>query len=361
MDTEALKRQFYHSGFWYQILKIFIVTPAFFRFYRRVKVLGKQNIPRKGPFIYAITHQNSLMDALAVLCTQWSQPLFVARADIFENKTVVKILHFLRILPIFRQRDKGKFENQNDQVFDILVSVLVHKKVVGIMPEGVFNPTKMLAPLQKGIFRIAMPAVEEMQKNGLPVDLKIVPVGVNWEDPKSFYKNITVCYGEPMQTADYYAGYKENQAATLKQMTNELTARMRATQIEYTETILPKKTLSLTEKISNLLFILLLLLLLPIAAVGLLIGIIPYLLSLRLQNLIRDPQFKMSLRYVITLLADVLVHIALFTLSFIFLYNNWLLLIGAFILILFFEKIWYEWMARYSQIITTFASQNTKE
>ena len=66
-------------------------------FYRKVIVLGKENINPEAHNIFAPNHQNALMDALAVLFTQEGYLVFLARADIFKKKLIASILYFLKI------------------------------------------------------------------------------------------------------------------------------------------------------------------------------------------------------------------------------------------------------------------------
>ena len=82
------------AGFWHNNV-----------FYRKVIVLGRENINPDDPLIFAPNHQNALMDALAVLFTHKGQPVFLARADIFKRKTIAAILYFLKILPVYRIRE----------------------------------------------------------------------------------------------------------------------------------------------------------------------------------------------------------------------------------------------------------------
>ena len=74
-------------------------------FYRKVIIVGRENINPEDHLIYAPNHQNALMDALAVLFTQKGQLVFLARADIFKRNFLASILYFLKILPVYRIRD----------------------------------------------------------------------------------------------------------------------------------------------------------------------------------------------------------------------------------------------------------------
>ena len=92
----------------------FFVKIAMKVFYKNITIEGKENIPRNCPIIFASNHQNALMDPLAILYASNMQVVFAARADMFKNKTVTKILYFLKIIPIFRMKD-GKENLQKNK------------------------------------------------------------------------------------------------------------------------------------------------------------------------------------------------------------------------------------------------------
>ncbi|MBQ2419204.1 MAG: 1-acyl-sn-glycerol-3-phosphate acyltransferase, partial [Alistipes sp.] len=73
--------------------------------YRNVRYVGREKIPQDGAVIYAVNHTNALMDALVLLAMDHRPKVFVARADIFRNPKLAKILTWLKIMPIMRIRD----------------------------------------------------------------------------------------------------------------------------------------------------------------------------------------------------------------------------------------------------------------
>ena len=99
----------------YTVLKPYVdrVTKIFFR----TTSYNYENVPTDEILIYAINHQNALMDALAIISTAKTQPVFLARADIFKKKAVAKILTFLKILPIYRIRDGKESLRNNNAIF----------------------------------------------------------------------------------------------------------------------------------------------------------------------------------------------------------------------------------------------------
>ena len=103
------------KSLFYSILRPYVdlLTTTYFR----TKVHNFKNVPKDDIIIYAPNHQNALMDALAILATVHTEPVFLARADIFKKKMIEKILTFLRILPIYRIRDGKESLGNNDAIF----------------------------------------------------------------------------------------------------------------------------------------------------------------------------------------------------------------------------------------------------
>ena len=213
----------------YYLLRNLLVRPSFYLFYRKVDVIGAKSVPDTGPVIFAPNHQNALMDALSILCTKDRQPVFVARADIFQKPLIIAVLNFLRILPIYRKRDGVNSSDHNQDTFDILLKVLHSNQAVGIMPEGTHNEIKRLRMLQKGAFRMAMQAQE---KYGNSPMVKIIPVGLEYTSTNKFRSDVTVRYGTALELSDFYDLYVENPAKAYRKLQDALMAKMREGMID---------------------------------------------------------------------------------------------------------------------------------
>ena len=105
-------------------------------FYRKIIILGGENINPDHHLIFAPNHQNALMDALAVAFTQDRRLIFLARADIFRKKVIASILYFLKILPVYRIRDGFSSLKGNDEIFTKTIDVIKSKSALVILPEG---------------------------------------------------------------------------------------------------------------------------------------------------------------------------------------------------------------------------------
>lgn len=195
------------SSIFYSLLKPYVdsVTKLFFR----TKSINYDKVPKDEIIIYAPNHQNALMDALAILATVKTKPVFLARADIFEKKIINKILTFLKILPIYRIRDGKDSLKNNEAIFQKTIDVLKDKNGLTILPEGNHGGQRKLRTLKKGISRIVFEAEES---NDFKLNIKIIPIGIDWSNYINFRSRLFVNYGEPINVSDYYEEYKKHHA-----------------------------------------------------------------------------------------------------------------------------------------------------
>lgn len=193
--------------------------------YRRIKYVGLERIPEDGAVIYAPNHTNALMDALVILAMDKKQKVFVARADIFRNPKVAKILTFLKIMPIMRIRDGMEEVRKNTEIIHRSVDVLLDKVPFCILPEGRHQAKHSLLPLSKGIFRIAIEA-EELMDGRMP--LYIVPVGLEYGNFFRFRSTVLVQIGNPINISEYMHSHAElTQPEIMNLMKEDLTERMK--------------------------------------------------------------------------------------------------------------------------------------
>ena len=205
------------AGFWHNNV-----------FYRKVIVLGRENINPDHPVIFAPNHQNALMDALAVLFTNNGQNVFLARADIFKRKSIAAILYFLKILPVYRIRDGFSSVKGNDEIFIKTIDVLKNKNGLVILPEGDHAGFRRLRQLKKGICRVAFQSDEA---TGFSLKIKIIPVGLEFSNYSRFRQVLTVAYGKPIEVSDYYESYKVNPERALNELRSRLSDEMKGNMI----------------------------------------------------------------------------------------------------------------------------------
>jgi 1-acyl-sn-glycerol-3-phosphate acyltransferase len=209
------------AGFWHNNV-----------FYRKVIVMGRENINPEDPLIFAPNHQNALMDALAVLFTHSGQPVFLARADIFKKKIVAAILYFLKILPVYRIRDGFSSLKANDEIFLKTIDVLKNKNGLVILPEGDHAGFRRLRQLKKGICRVAFQSDEA---TGFSLKIKIIPVGIDYSHYTRYRQVLTVAYGKPIEVSVYHESYRESPEKALNELRARLSAEMKSNMIHISE------------------------------------------------------------------------------------------------------------------------------
>jgi len=189
-------------------------------FYKKIVVINKENIPENAHLIFAINHQNALMDPLAIIfALKRLQLVFLARSDIFKKSFTARILMFIKILPIYRIRDGFDSLKNNDEVFLKTAEVIRSKRGLALLPEGSHDGIHRLRQLKKGFARIAFQTEEA---NNYSLDIKIVPVGLDYANYENFRSTILVNFGKPISVSDYYSRYKESSVKAINQLKNDL-------------------------------------------------------------------------------------------------------------------------------------------
>jgi len=198
-------------------------------FYKEVAYVNRQKVPKDGHLIFTANHQNALMDALAIEFSFGNQFVFVARSDIFKKKFIAGLLYFLKILPVYRIRDGYDSLKKNKEIFDKIMDVIENKNGFVIMPEGDHAGFRRLRQLRKGFARIAFQAEEA---SNYSMDIKIVPVGITYNNYESYRTELLVVFGNPISLSAYYDVYKENRALAFNKLSKKLSGDLKPLMIE---------------------------------------------------------------------------------------------------------------------------------
>ncbi len=225
MPTDREKIEQWSLG--YHLLKSY--TDFCFKIYFRTKVIGLKKLPTDKSLIFAPNHQNSLIDALAVLSIKRWQPVFLARADVFKGKTLRKILTFFKILPVYRIRDGYQNLALNDDIFRKTLDVLKNRNGIGILPEGNHFGQRRLRTLKKGIARISFQA-EDACNNEL--NIQIIPVGLNYSNYINLRSKLLIRLGDPIDVSKYLDLYRQNPAQAYNALIEELEVGMKKEMIQ---------------------------------------------------------------------------------------------------------------------------------
>ena len=217
------RKNIYDKDLGYTILKP-IVDWNTKHSYRKIEVTGKENIPTDGAVIIAPNHCNTLMDALVILQAFKDESVFGARADIFNKPFIAKIMTFVRILPMVRQRDGLRNVLKNNETQEIIVDTLENKVRFCMYPEGRHRPAHSLQTLGKGTFRAALAA---NSKFGDKMPVYIVPTGIEYGDYFRYRSTCLITFGEAINVTEFVKGLNvENEVQMIDPLRKELASRM---------------------------------------------------------------------------------------------------------------------------------------
>jgi 1-acyl-sn-glycerol-3-phosphate acyltransferase len=169
-------------------------------FYRRLTVHNVKNVTVNGPLIFVPNHQNAFMDAIMVTVASPRNPWYLTRASVFGNATVRYWLNSLQMIPIYRFRDGFQNVKKNDATVELSLKLLSENETILIFAEGNHDCRWSLRPLQKGLARISFAFESSVDFTG---NLKIVPVGLQYEDHNRFRSELLINFGEPIKVSDY--------------------------------------------------------------------------------------------------------------------------------------------------------------
>lgn len=184
---------------WISIVKNYIRLGLFF-YYKKITVVGKENIPKKGAVLFVSNHQNALIDPLIIGTTNGRNTHFLTRAGVFKRKMIIRFFDSVQMIPIYRVRDGWNTIPKNIAIINKCIVLLKHKNAILIFPEGGHNLARRIRELSKGFTRIVLGTLEKHPE----LHIQIVPVGLNYDRILEHPASCTVHYGKPINANAYW-------------------------------------------------------------------------------------------------------------------------------------------------------------
>ncbi|MCH7893607.1 MAG: 1-acyl-sn-glycerol-3-phosphate acyltransferase [Proteobacteria bacterium] len=187
-------------------------------FFRRIDVVGIENVPGDGPVIFAGNHPNALMDGFLLIakCGRW--PLhFMANAKLWEYRLLAPVLDAIGAVAVCR-REEHAGEVDNSQAFEKLYEVIESGNCMGIFPEGISHAESQLIKLKTGTARIALSVTARGKAK-----VKIIPCGLNYINRHRFRSQVLIEFGEPIVIDDRWVkDYSQDEQGTVRKLTAHL-------------------------------------------------------------------------------------------------------------------------------------------
>lgn len=183
----------------YLIMRGYVRAVLFF-YFKKLKVIGLENIPKNEAVLFVANHENALLDSITLTITNNNRAYVLSRASVFDNPFNKRFFNALRMIPIYRIRDGWKNLNKNTDVFSTCYDLLNNKQSIIIFPEGDHHLNRRVRTLSKGFTRIVFGALETYKD----LNIYIVPVGINYDSHIDYPQSISLYYGKPFLANSYY-------------------------------------------------------------------------------------------------------------------------------------------------------------
>lgn len=206
----------------YHFLKT-IVRISLRIFYRHTVVEGRELLAVTGPAIVVSNHPSTLMDPFNAVARVKRIVFFLANASLFKHPVVDRILSTLYCIKIERYSDTGGKPLQNEEAFAQCREFLQKGGCLYVAPEGTSEAERKLRRIKTGTARIALSAEAA---NGFELGIKILPVGLNYSDPRYFRADIQVRAGEHIRVSDFREIFERDPWEAVERLTEAIHAAL---------------------------------------------------------------------------------------------------------------------------------------
>jgi 1-acyl-sn-glycerol-3-phosphate acyltransferase len=193
-------------------------------FYGDIRIIGKQLIPKHGPLLIAVNHQNALVDSLIAGWVVPRKIVMTAKATLTENPLIAFLFRLLHVVPLRRVSDEvGKASgspvdrSRNREAFREITDLLAQNGAILIFPEGKSHNELGLEPLKTGLARLALQARDKEGIKGI----QILPLGLVFEDKGTPGTVVGVRIGRAIEM-DTWSGMNHTE------LTAQIATRLRA-------------------------------------------------------------------------------------------------------------------------------------
>lgn len=191
-------------------------------YFHKIKIEGKENVPRNTPLIVTPNHQNAFLDALLVGAFIPIPLHYLTRQDVFTWWSR-PLLQLMNMMPIYRIRDGYSKLSQNEEVFAGCRDLFEKDGSVLIFAEGNHGRHHFLRPLTKGAARLALQSEVALDKN-----LMVLPVGLNYFDHQRANSTVIINFGKPIPVSDYLQKYETDKAKGLIEIRDGMSDGMKS-------------------------------------------------------------------------------------------------------------------------------------
>lgn len=164
----------------------------------RIRVIGRENLPKEGGFVLAPNHISAIDPVFVVIARFWGKRLLImAKEEILQVNPVFTWM-FRHVGVVGIERGRGDVGVVGELIGDV-------KKGQGLLifPEGTRSKTGQVGKVKSGAFVIASAA-------GVPM----VPCRIIYEPGRmKVFCRVRVCFGTPIPAEELYLGETKSASA----------------------------------------------------------------------------------------------------------------------------------------------------
>ncbi len=194
-------------------------------FFKKITVRNKEIIPKDGPLMILANHPSTFMDPIVISTILKREVYYLAKGELFKSKFANWMLPKLNMIPVYRKQDDPNQMDKNAATFKKCFEHLEKGGAILMFPEGTSITERKLRPIKTGAARIVLGAEE---RNDFNLGVKVITIGLNYENPHRFNRTLFVNIDEPIEARKYKDDYQNDNFAACEKLTEQIRQQLEA-------------------------------------------------------------------------------------------------------------------------------------